>query len=162
MNVLVGVAILVGLVGVVVPVIPGSLLIGAAVLVWAIDSEQGAAWAVFAVVVVLLTLGWAATYVVAGRRVSASGVPTRSLVVAGLSGIVGFFVIPVVGLLIFFPLGLYAMEHHRLRDAGRARASAWLAIKATALGMLIELGLALAAATTWLVSVLWGGLGPQA
>ena len=162
MNILVGVAILVGLVGVVVPVIPGSLLIGAAVLVWAIDSEQGAAWAVFAVVVLLLALGWAATYVVAGRRVAASGVPTRSLVVAGVAGIIGFFVVPVVGLLIFFPLGLYAMEYRRLGDTGRARASAWLAIKATALGMVIELGLALAAASTWLAAVLWGGLGPQA
>lgn len=156
-----GVAILVGLVGIVVPVLPGSLLIAAAVLVWALDSEQGAAWAVFAVVVILLTLGWAATYVVAGRRMSASGVPKRSLIVAGLAGIVGFFVIPVVGLLIFFPLGLFAMEHHRLHDSARARASAWLAIKATALGMLIELGLALAAASTWLISVAWGGLGPQ-
>ena len=160
-NVLVGLAIFVGLVGIVVPALPGSLLIAVAVLVWAIDAEQGAAWAVFAVVVVLLALGWAATYVVTGRKVSASGVPRRSLVVAGLAGIVGFFIIPVVGLVIFFPLGLFAMEYHRLRDADRARASAWLAIRATALGMLIELGLALAASATWLFAVVWGGLGPQ-
>lgn len=156
-----GVAIMVGLVGIVVPVLPGSLLIAVAVLVWAIDAEQGAAWAVFAVVVVLLATGWAATYVVTGRQVSASGVPKMSLVVAGLAGIAGFFVIPVVGLPIFFALGLFGMEYHRLHDVVRARASAWLAIKATALGMLIELGLALAAASTWLVAVVWGGLGPR-
>lgn len=138
------------------PVIPGSLIIALAVLVWAIDAEAGAAWAVLAVVLVLLAAGWAATYVVAGRQVHRTGVPTSSLVVAGLAGIVGFFVLPVAGLFVFFPLGLYAMEHRRLRDAAAARASAWVAIRATALGMLIELALASTAAATWLVAVLAG------
>lgn len=153
---LVGVAILVGLVGIVVPVLPGSLLIAAAVLVWAIDAEQAAAWVVFVVVALLLAAGWAATYVVAGRRVSDAGVPRRSLVVAGLAGIVGFFVVPVAGLLIFFPLGLFGMEYLRLRDVAQARRSAVLALKATALGMLVELGLACVAAATWLIAVLVG------
>nr|WP_255347183.1 DUF456 domain-containing protein [Cellulomonas sp. KRMCY2] len=140
----------------VVPVVPGSPLIAVAVLVWAISAQAGAAWAILAVVLLLLGTGWSMTYVVTGRRVSASGVPTRSLVVAGIAGIVGFFVIPVVGLLVFFPLGLFGMEYLRLRDVPRARASAWLAIKATALGMVIELGLALLASGTWLVAVLVG------
>lgn len=158
-TVLVGLAILVGLVGIVVPVLPGSLLIAGAVLVWALDSESGAAWAVFAVVVLLLAVGWAATYVVAGKRVASSGVPRRSLVVAGLAGIAGFFLIPVVGLLLFFPLGLFGMEYLRLRDVRQARTSALLALRATALGMLVELALALVAASTWLVAVLLG-VGP--
>lgn len=153
---LVGLAIVVGLVGVVVPVVPGSLLIAVAVLVWAIDAETAGAWAVFAAVVLLLAVGWAATYVIAGRRVSDAGVPRRSLVVAGLAGLVGFFVIPVVGLLVFFPLGLFAMEYLRLHDVTAARRSAVLAVKATALGMLVELGLACAAAATWFVAVLSG------
>lgn len=140
--------------------IPGSLIITAAVLVWALDTERPAGWVVFALVVVLLVAGSASTYVIAGRRVSASGVPRRSLVVAGLAGIVGFFVIPVVGLLIFFPLGLYAMEYHRLRDPLTARRSAGVAIRATALGMLVELALALTAAVTWLLAVTVGGIGP--
>ena len=42
----VGLAVLVGLVGIVVPVLPGSLIIAAAVGFWAIDSGGGA-WAVF-------------------------------------------------------------------------------------------------------------------
>lgn len=156
---LVGLAILVGLVGIVLPVLPGSLIIAAAVLVWALDTEEPAAWVVFAVVVLLLAAGSIATYVIAGRRVSASGVPRRSLVVAGLAGIVGFFLIPVIGLLIFFPLGLYAMEYLRLGDPRGARNSAAVAIRATALGMLVELGLALAAAGTWLVAVTIAGVG---
>jgi uncharacterized protein YqgC (DUF456 family) len=152
----VGLAIIVGLFGILVPGLPGSALIGAAVLVWAIDAEEGAAWVVFAIVAVLLIAGAAATWVLAGRRVTAAGVPRRSLVVAGVAGIVGFFVVPVVGLILFFPLALYGMEYLRLRDPRRARASAWAAMRATALGMLVELGLALLAAGTWLVAVLAG------
>ena len=153
---LVGVAIVVGLVGIVVPVLPGSLLIAAAVLVWALDTERTVAWVVFGVVVLLLALGWAATYVIAGRRVSASGVPTSSLLVAGVAGIIGFFAVPVIGLFVFFPLALYLMERRRLGDPVAAKASAGLALRATIQGMLVELALAFTAALVWAVAVLMG------
>lgn len=152
---LVGVAVLVGLLGIVIPVLPGSLLIGGAVLVWAVVHGSGTAWATFAGVAVLLAIGSVITYVVATKRTRAAGVPTASLVAAGIAGIVGFFVVPVVGLLLFFPIGLYLMEWRRLGDPAAARTSALVALKATGLGMLLELALALAAAGLWLTSVLW-------
>ncbi|EYR63116.1 membrane protein [Actinotalea ferrariae CF5-4] len=155
-EVLVGIGVLVGLVGVVVPVIPGSLAIGGSVLLWALDRGTPGAWGVLAVVVVLLALGNLATYVITGKRVAASGVPRRTLVLAGLAGIVGFFVVPVVGLFLFFAAGLFAAEYARLRDTEAARRSAFVALRATALGLLVELTLALAAAATWLVAVLLG------
>ncbi len=145
-----------GLVGIVLPVIPGSPVIALAVLVWAIDARAGAAWAVLAIVVILLAAGWSTTYVVTGRRVHQAGVPTSSLMVAGLAGMVGFFVLPVAGLFLFFPLALYLMEYRRLRDSRAARSSASVAIRATALGMIIELALASTAAATWLIAVLAG------
>jgi uncharacterized protein YqgC (DUF456 family) len=54
---LVGLAILVGLVGIVVPVLPGSILILGAVLVWALEVSTGTGWAVFAVATTLLVIG---------------------------------------------------------------------------------------------------------
>ena len=158
-NVLVGLAILVGLVGIVVPVLPGSITIFVAILVWAIIASSGAGWAVLVVATLLLITGWSATYVLAGRRVKASGVPNREIVLAGLAGIVGFFVIPVLGFLLFFVAALWGLEYLRLKDTAAAWASAWAAIKATALGMIVELGLALFAASVWLVAVL-AGVGP--
>lgn len=149
----VGLAILVGLIGIVVPVLPGSPIIAVALLVWAVDTG-GWAWAVFAAATAMLAAGWAASYVVPGRRVAASGVPRSTFVVAGLAGLAGFFVLPVLGLFVFFPAALYLMEYRRLRDRSAAWASAWLAVRMTALGMLIELSLALLAASTWLVAEL--------
>jgi uncharacterized protein YqgC (DUF456 family) len=156
LEVLVGLAILVGLVGIVIPVLPGSVLIGAAVLTWAVLTNSVAGWTVFGACAVLLLAGAAITWVVQARHTRAAGVPGRSLVVAGLAGIVGFFVIPVVGLLLFFPLGLFLAEYLRLRDPRRAWASALVGLKATGLGMLAELGLALASAGLWLAAVLGG------
>ena len=82
--------------------------------------------------------------------------PGGTLVIAGLAGIVGFFVVPVVGLLLFFLAGLFLAEYVRLRDPRRAWRSALAALKGTGLGMLAELGLALLASGLWLGAVLSG------
>jgi uncharacterized protein YqgC (DUF456 family) len=156
LQLLVGLAILIGLVGIVIPVLPGSILIGLAVLVWAIVTGTPAAWLVFASCAVLLATGATVTWIITTRHTRAAGVPQRSLVIAGLAGIVGFFVVPVVGLLLFFPAGLFVAEYLRQRDSTLAWRSAMVALKATGLGMLLELGLALLASAVWLVAVLSG------
>ncbi len=153
---LVGLAVLVGLVGVVIPVLPGSLLIGVALLVWAVATSSLPAWAVFAVAVALLAAGSVAGAVLTGRQVTAAGVPRSSIVVAGCAGIVGFFVVPVLGLVLFFGLGLLAMEYLRLREMRPALSAAWVVLRTTALGVLLELAAALSASTLWLVAVLLG------
>lgn len=156
MELLVGLAIVVGLVGIVIPVLPGSILIAAAVLVWAFLTGTPAAWWVFAVVAVLLAAAAGVTWVITAHRTRTASVPNSSLVLAGIAGIVGFFVVPVIGLFVFFPAGLFVAEYLRLRDRSRAWASAMTGLKATGMGMLTELGLALLASGVWLVAVMAG------
>jgi uncharacterized protein YqgC (DUF456 family) len=149
-DLLVGLAVLVGLVGIVVPVLPGSVLILAAVLVWALEAATTTGWVVFGAVAVLLVLGAVVKYAVPGRRLKAHGVPSRTLVAGGLLGIAGFFVIPVVGLLVGFVLGVYLSEVHRVgRDL--AWPSTRSALQAVGLSVLIELAAGLLAALAWLV-----------
>jgi uncharacterized protein YqgC (DUF456 family) len=151
-DVLVGVAVLVGLVGILVPVLPGSVLILAAVLVWALEAATSTGWVVFAVVTLLLVVGAVVKYAVPGRRLKSDGVPNRTLLAGGLLGVVGFFVIPVVGLLIGFVLGVYLSEVQRVgRDL--AWPSTRSALRAVGLSVLIELAAGLLAALTWLVGV---------
>lgn len=146
---LVGLAILVGLAGIVVPVLPGSVLILAAVLVWATEDGSSTAWVVSGVATSLLVAGAVVKYAVPGRRLKATGVPTLSIMLGGLLGIVGFFVIPIVGLFVGFVLGVYAAERHRL-----GRTPAWpstkAALGAVGVSILIELAAALLASVTWL------------
>ncbi len=151
-EVLVALAIAVGVVGVVVPVLPGSLLVFGAILVWALNIGGSTAWIVFAVATAFLVLGAVVKYVVPGRRLKEGGVPASTLVLGGLLGIVGFFVIPVVGLLIGFVVGVYLAELARV-----GRDKAWPAtkhaLKAVGLSMLIELVASLLAAATWATGV---------
>ncbi len=109
-EVVVGLVIAVGLVGVLIPVLPGLLLVWGAVAVWSFEESSGTGWVVLGVVTVLLVAGTVVKYVVPGRRLRQAGVPWSSTAVGGLLGLVGFFVIPVVGLLIGFVLGVYLAE----------------------------------------------------
>jgi uncharacterized protein len=149
-DVLVGVAILVGLVGIVVPVLPGSVLILGAVLVWALEASSSIGWTVFALATSQLVIGSIVKYAVPGRRLQAAGVPNRSMMLGGVLGIVGFFVIPVVGLVVGFVGGVYLSELQRLGRAG-AWPSTRSAMGAVGLSILIELAAGLLATATWLV-----------
>ena len=152
LEVLVALAIAVGLVGVVVPVLPGSLLVVGATLVWAIDLGSATAWTFFGACAGLVVVGAVVKYVVPGRRLQEAGVPSSTLLVGGVLGFVGFFVVPVVGLLIGFVLGVYLTELGRV-----GRSAAWpatkQALRAVGLSMVIELTASSLAAATWVVGV---------
>jgi len=151
LEVLVAVAIAVGLVGVLVPVLPGTLLVAAAILVWAVE-RGGAAWIVLVVALALLVTGAVVKYLVPGRRLRRAGVPASTLLAGAALGVVGFFVVPVVGLLLGFALGVYLVELRRLGQA-HAWPATVSALKAVGLGVAIELTFAVLAATTWAVGV---------
>ena len=149
---LVALVIAVGLVGILLPVLPGSALVLAAILGWAIHTAQPTGWVVFAVATTFLVLGTFVKYVVPGRSLRTAGVPGRTLAAGGLLGIVGFFVVPVVGLVLGFVAGVHLAEIRRVgRD--RARRSTVTALRAVGLSILIELGAALLAALTWVTGV---------
>lgn len=151
-EVLVALAIAVGVVGVVVPLLPGSLLVLGAILVWALDIGTSTGWTVFAVAAAVLALGAVVKYAVPGRRLKQVGVPGSTLALGAVLGVVGFFVIPVVGVVVGFVLGVYLAEVSRV-----GRTAAWPATKhaltAVGLSMLIELTATLLAAAIWVTGV---------
>jgi uncharacterized protein YqgC (DUF456 family) len=150
-DLLVGLAVLVGLVGIVVPVLPGSILILGAVLLWSVVTATTTGWLVFAVVTTLLVAGGIVKYALPGRGLRTAGVPNRTLVAGGVLGVVGFFVVPVVGLVLGFVLGVYLSELQRV-GTGRAWPSTRAALRAVGLSMLIELAAGMLAAVTWLAA----------
>jgi uncharacterized protein YqgC (DUF456 family) len=153
-HVLVGVAILIGLLGVLVPALPGLLLVWGAVLVWALVERTATAWVVLAITSVLFAVSQVVKYLVPGRRMRAAGVPWSSLAAGGVLAIVGFFVIPVVGAVLGFVGGIYLAERLRLGDHQAAWPSTVHALKAAGLSVLIELGAGLLIGGAWLAAVL--------
>lgn len=154
-EVLVGLVILVGLLGIVLPILPGTLLIFAAIAVWAFVTGGAVAWTVFAIAALALVVTAVVKYTWPGRRLQQAGVPNRSLMIGGLVGIVGFFVIPVIGLVLGFLLGVYVSEVQRHRTHTGAWRSTVAATKAAGLSILVELFGALIAAGAWLAAVLF-------
>jgi uncharacterized protein YqgC (DUF456 family) len=149
------VAMLVGLVGIVVPVLPGLVLCYGAVLGWAIFTHGGwGRWLVLAICTIWLLVGTVVKYAWPGRNIKAAGIPTVTILAGVGLGLVGFFVIPVVGLPIGFVLGVWLAEWARLKDPQRAWPSTWEALKATGLSMMIELGAGLLVAGTWVAGAI--------
>lgn len=155
-TVLVALAIAIGLVGILVPVLPGGLLVFLAIAVWAVAVHTATAWVVLGVAAALFLAGAVVKYLWPMRRMRRAEVAARSLVVGAILGIIGFFVIPVLGLALGFVLGVYLCEYSALRDPTRAWTSTKHAIKGVALAMGVEFTAALLAAGVWVTGLVVG------
>ena len=151
--ILVAVAIAIGLVGILVPLLPGTLLVWAAIAVWAYLEHTTTAWVVLGVATAVLGAGILVKYLWPARRMKTADVSGRTLAAGAVLGVVGFFVIPVAGLLVGFVLGVYLAELVQRRDQRRAWASTVHAVKGVALSVGVELTAALLAAAAWVVGL---------
>lgn len=151
---LVGLVMLVGLVGVVVPVLPGTLLVLAAGLAWALlVAEQGTGrWVVVGGMAALFVAGAVAKYALPGRRLSGQ-LPRSTLLAGGLGALAGFVVLPPLGLLLGGVLGTYLAEARRVGPGAEARGSTVQVLKAVGLGVLAELTAGVLMVATWLVGL---------
>lgn len=156
--ILVALAIAVGLVGIIVPILPGALLVIAAIGVWAFVESTTVSWVTFGVAAVFFGAAEVIKYVWPVKRMRRAEVRTSVLVIGAVAGFIGFFVIPVIGLLIGFIAGVFAAELAIRRDATRAWASTVHALKGVALSIGVELTGALLATITWAVGV-WVTVG---
>lgn len=158
---LTGLMIMVGLIGIVLPVLPGLLLIWAGVALWAVTSHDTAGWITLGLATALVAIGTAAKFLLPGRQLRSSGVPWTTIAVGTLLGVVGFFVIPVVGLFAGFVLGVFLAELARLDQRGAgATATAWESTKqaliAIGWSIAIELATGLLITAAWITALVVG------
>ena len=153
---LVALACLIGIVGTIIPILPGAFLVAAAVAI--AGAVQGGPWgwglAAFALVVTAVATG--VKYLVPAKWMKDGGVPTWILGLGAVGGIVGFFLIPVVGLFIGFIVGVFVAELIRLRSIGQAWPTTVTAMKAAGLSTLIDFSCAVLVTAAW-VAVRWVG-----
>ncbi|WP_194822053.1 DUF456 domain-containing protein [Micromonospora sp. S-DT3-3-22] len=155
-SVIAAIAIVAGLAGVVVPGLPALPLCWGGVLLWALFGGAGPGrWAVLAAATVVAAGGAVVKYAWPGRNLKRTGVPTSSLLVGGLLGLVGFFVIPVVGLVIGFVGGVWGAERLRLGSNQLAWPATVQALKAAGLSMLVEFLAGLVIAALWVAGLLF-------
>jgi uncharacterized protein YqgC (DUF456 family) len=153
---LVGLVMLFGLVGVLVPGVPGSWLVWAAVLWWALKDPQPVAWFVLVGATVALFLSQVVRWALPPRKLRTSGATPRMGVYAGVGAFLGFFLIPVLGAIPGFMAGIYLSERLRLGRHGEARAALRTAMRSGGSSVLAELFTCLLIMGAWLGAVLWG------
>ncbi len=153
---LVAVVIAIGLVGILVPLLPGSILVFGAIAVWAFVTQTVAGWVTLGLAAAVLVAALVVKYLWPMKRMRSADVNTTSLLAGGVLGIIGFFVVPVLGLVLGFVLGVYLAELAKRRNQRRAWASTVHAIKGVLLSVGVELAGALLATGIWVGGVLLG------
>ena len=151
---LIALAMLAGLIGTLLPMIPGLPVVWGAALVYGLAAGFGRTGTVaFTLITVVAALGMVAAFVLPHRRVAASGVPRSTVMVGLVGGIIGFFVIPVIGLPIGAIAAVMARETARTSDTSIAWATTKNMIVGFGYGVLLELSAALVVVAIWVAWV---------
>ena len=134
--------ILVGLAGIVLPALPGTILVLAGIVLGAwIDDFTRVGWFAVAAVTILAVIAWLMDYVAAMLGAKRAGASRQAIVGAAIGTVAGIFM-GIVGVL-FMPLvGAAAGEYLARRDQGQAvrvGIATWLGLMA---GMLAKFVLA--------------------
>ncbi|MBQ1099526.1 DUF456 domain-containing protein [Streptomyces sp. b94] len=151
-----GLVILLGLCGVLLPGMPGSWLVWAGVLWWALKDPQPLSWAVLVGATVVLLLSQAVRWALPPRRLGADDATLRVTAYAGAGAFLGFVLIPVLGAIPGFMGGIYLAERLRLGRHGEAMAALRTAMRSGGSSMLTELFACLLITGAWLGAVLAG------
>ncbi|GGY97918.1 DUF456 domain-containing protein [Streptomyces nitrosporeus] len=146
---------LLGLVGVLVPGVPGQAIVWAAVLWWSLTDPSPVAWGVLIGTTGLLLLNQALKALLPARRPRRSGAPRRTLLLAGLVAVAGFFVVPVAGGVLGYTGTVYGAERLRLGSHGAGRTSLRSVMRASGYSVLLELYCCLLPVGAWLGAEIW-------
>ena len=152
---LIAIVMLVGIVGVVVPVLPGLVLVWAAGLVWVwLDGGGPGRIVVGVLLTLLLAVGTVVKYALPARSATGAGAPRTTLLVGVAGAVLGLFLIPVVGVVVGGVGAVFVAELARLQDARTAWRSTWAVLRAVGIGILVELTAAVLMFGTWTAGVL--------
>ncbi len=147
-DLLAGVGVLLGLVGIVLVFLPGLLVQLASIAVWALVENNPIGWLVLAVCLAVMIITTALKYQRPGRRLKESGVSRGNLILAVLVAVIGLFVIPVIGAPVGFVATIYVLALFRVGPN-----KAWPATKAAIKAALHSTGIELAGGS--LIALIW-------
>ncbi|HJD79806.1 MAG TPA: DUF456 domain-containing protein [Corynebacterium pollutisoli] len=130
--------LIVGVMGTIFPILPGSLLTIGTLLVWAWVLGSTASWTAGLIGIALAVVGMSASAILTGRKMRRERIPRGPVIIGVIVGVVGIFIVPVVGLFLGFALGLLLAEYARRKDLSAAWRSSVEAMKSMGFGMLLE------------------------
>lgn len=149
-DLVVGLGMLLGLIGILIPFLPGMPLIVVSVIVWAVaDGPDQGRWLVVAVVTVIAVSAMVGSSLISARRAAGAGAPGWVLAAGVLGLIVGAIVIPVFGALVGWPVGIFVAELARTRGLRTAWRTTRETLTGLGLGIAIQFGAGVLAVAIW-------------
>jgi uncharacterized protein len=157
LTVFIGLSMLVGLIGLLVPIFPGLVILWLAALGYGIVAGFNTPGIILFTLITLLAIGGSLVdnvlMAAGGRKGGASWV---TIVIALLAGIAGTILLPPFGGIIAAPLAIFLLEYLRLKDLKKA----WQAFKGLTIGwglsFAARFGLGLVIVLLWVLWV-WKG-----
>lgn len=139
------------------PIVPGTVIIWLAALVYGLVAGFGTLGAWLFVFLTLLTIAsLLIDNVLMSAKAHQAGASWLSLGGALLAGVVGSFAFPPLGGLIAAPLTLYAFELARLKESQKAWKVTKGLLTGWGLSSLARFGMALVMVITWGIWAYWG------
>ena len=147
----------IGVAGTVLPFIPGLPVVWAAALVYGLAvGFDAVGWVAFGAISIIFVAGSVVGFALPHRRAGRAGAPRSTIVIGLIAAIVGFFVIPIIGLPVGAVAAVYAAERARSGDGH----TAWVATKHLVVGFglvaLVQVVAGLGMVACWVGWVLVG------
>lgn len=148
-------ALVAGVAGVVLPVLPGSVLLvaGAVLVAWAGDFQR-VGWGTVAVAAVLSVAIWAVDWLASVLGAKAFGASGWAVAGAGVGLLVGFF-LGLPGIVLGPAVGAIAFEYARNPDVKRALKAGAGAFLGFVLGSAVKVALAFAVVGAVALALVW-------
>jgi hypothetical protein len=151
----IGLAMAVGLLGILIPIAPGIVLVWLAGLAWTILDGGGLMrWSLFAVMTALTIGALIANVRIPAKSASQTDAPRGTLWLAALFAIIGFFVIPVVGVLVGFCAGVLLSHLIATNDIHKAFDAMWATLRAFGKSALIQGACGVGICLLWILGLI--------
>ena len=154
-EVFIGLAMAIGLVGTLIPVLPGLVLVWLAGLAWTIlDGADTTHWIIFAIMTLIFIAGLSLSFYIPTKSAKGRSAPKWTFPVASLFAIIGFFIIPIAGLPLGFIFGVFISHLISGREFHRAIREVGSTLKALGLVSLVQCICGISIATSWALGLL--------
>jgi uncharacterized protein len=147
---------LIGLVGVIIPIFPGILVIWLAALGYGLLSGfDTLGWVMFVFISLAMVAGLTVDNILMGVGARKGGASWWAIIIGFVAGVIGTLIFPPIGGLIAAPAAVMLWEFRRGKNWGRA----WLATRGLALGWFISIvarfGIGSLMIGLWFIWALW-------
>ena len=147
-----------GIIGVIIPIIPGTLLIWLSITLYVWSKGMAVlGWGSFVLITLIALVTGTADLWLPLLGAKSGGASKRALLLGGIGALLGTFMFPVLGTIVGYALGLLLGEYHKRGDWLEARRASLGGVAGWGVATAIQLGGGLLMLLIFVVRVLLAG-----